>query len=54
MNRGNLFMTLGQLDEALLDTRRAYEISRAAGHDQVEFMALHNLGWVQFLGRRSA
>jgi tetratricopeptide (TPR) repeat protein len=49
MNRGNLYMSTGKIEKALSDTRRAYEVSQAAGYQQVEFMALHNLGWVQYL-----
>ena len=49
LNRGHLFMTTGQVDKALADTRRAHDIAVSAGYEQAEFMALHNLGWVQFL-----
>jgi len=49
LNRGTLFMTLGQLDEALRDTERAYRLGRSQHNGAMEFMAKHNLGYIKFL-----
>lgn len=50
LNRGTLHMTAGRLREAEHDTARCYRVCLAEGYDAMEFMAQHNLGYIEFLG----
>ncbi len=50
LNRGTLHMNAGRLTEARADTERAYRVSRANKYDAMEFMAQHNLGYIEYLG----
>ena len=49
MNRGTLASELRRLDEATADLAEAAELAAAVGAAPLEFMARHNLGWVQFV-----
>ncbi|HMS38520.1 MAG TPA: hypothetical protein PKA93_15230, partial [Arachnia sp.] len=49
MNRGTLASELRRLDDATADLADAAELAAAVGAVPLEFMARHNLGWVQFV-----
>ena len=49
MNRGTLASELRRLDDATADLAEAAELASAVGAVPLEFMARHNLGWVQFV-----
>ena len=48
-NRGVLAAQLMRLDEAESALRRSGDLARAAQAAEIEFMARHNLGWVNYL-----
>ncbi|MFT3888676.1 MAG: CHAT domain-containing protein [Arachnia sp.] len=49
MNRGALAAELRRLDDATADLSEAAELAAAVGATPLEFMARHNLGWLQFV-----
>lgn len=49
MNRGTIASELHHLDEAADDLQTAADLADQVGVAPLQFMARHNLGWVQFL-----
>ena len=52
LNRSALHLDRGDLDEASEDLERCIELAVAEGEQVLEFKALHNLGYVEFLAGR--
>ncbi|CAI9401349.1 CHAT domain-containing protein [Aestuariimicrobium sp. T2.26MG-19.2B] len=49
LNRGTIASQVARYPEAVADLTSAADLARAEGLAPLEFMARHNLGWVQFL-----